>query len=129
MAVTVTPMRTASANTGYSPIAATGASEITGTPENFEFTFPSKDETIYIIVTNGAVATVTAKLAANSPNNGFTPPTLSLAVGKVGVFRIESGFVKAANGKITLTVTPNAASTVAASGVNVYGIYSGVITR
>ena len=129
MAVTVTPMRIGNANSGYTPVAATGASAVAGTAENFEFTFPSRDETVYIIVTNGSVASVTAKLVSNSPTNGFTPSTLTLAVGKAGVFRIESGFVKDSGGKVTLTVTPNASYTVAASGVSVYGVYSGVVTR
>jgi hypothetical protein len=80
-------------------------------------------------VTNGSVATISAKLVSNSATNGFTPTTLTVATGKVGVFRIESGFVKDSGGKITLTVTPNASYTVANSGVSVYGTYSGVVTK
>ncbi|MGI6717456.1 MAG: hypothetical protein ACOX3X_09825 [Eubacteriales bacterium] len=128
MAITVTPMRLTNSNTGYAPMAATGTSAVAGTAETFEFAFPAKDETIHIIITNGSVGPVSAKLVAN-PGKGFNPPTLNLAIGKMGVFRIESGYVKDSNGKISLVVTPAEQNTVSGSGVKVYGVYSGVVTR
>ncbi len=129
MAVTVNPQRLTNSNTGYTPTPATGVSSTAGTSENFEFTFPSRDETAYIIVTNGSVASVTVKLVPAASGNGFTPNVLTLATGKVGVFRIESGFVKNSEGKVAVTVTPGASYTVSGSGVSVYGVYSGVLTR
>ncbi|NLN56363.1 MAG: hypothetical protein GX148_08755 [Clostridiales bacterium] len=128
MAVKVNTVRITASNTGYALVSATGTSAVAGTAEQFEFTFPAKDETVCILVTNGNVATVTARLSG-VPGKGPTPPVLSLPVGTLGAFRIESGYVKNSDGKIILTVTPNASNTVSSCGVQVYGIYSGVITR
>lgn len=72
---------------------------------------------------------MTAKLAAPPQVKGSAPGTLNLPAGKLGVFRVESGFVKAPDGKITLTLTPGATYTLTELGVRVYGIYSGVPTR
>lgn len=129
MAITVTPNRIGMSNTGYALTAATGVSQVAGTSEDFEFVFPCKDETAYIIIANGAIAAVTAKLKA-APNHGsYTPNILTLATGKIAAFRLETGFVKDAGGKVTLTVNPGAAQTVSGLGVKIYGVYNSVASR
>ena len=99
MAITVTPTYVNPSNTAKNAAFAEGVSETAGTAETFETVFPASDETCYIMVKNGMC-----------------------------VFSVESGFVKNADGKVYVKVTPNSATTVKSCAVGVAAIYSGVTT-
>jgi hypothetical protein len=128
MAITVTPTYANPSNTAKNVTFAEGVSETAGTAETFETVFPASDETCCIMVKNGNTATVQVKLLAAKENNGFSEVNHTLAKNGMCVFSIESGFVKNADGKVCVKVTPNSATTVKTCGVGVAAVCSGVTT-
>ena len=126
MAITATATRIVNTNKATNVILTTGVSETNGTAETFEFVFPAKDESCYIIVSNGNVAAAQVKLLAASEGNGYYESTYSIAKNTICAYALESHFVKASNGKVSVKITPSSSSTVKNSGVNVMGLCSGV---
>ena len=129
MATSATVTRIDKRNKGKVITATSATSSTTGATEKFTFVFGCKDENAVILVKNGSVGKVTAEIDAGASGNGYTPSSTEIATGGVCAFTVESGFVKASDGKVTLTVTPPAASSLSACGVSVYGIESGVVTH
>ena len=129
MAITVTPTYVSPADTAVTMELAEGVSEVNGTPEIFETALPARDETCYILLKNGNVSSVQVRLLAASEGNGFTENNYTLSKNAQCAIAIESGFVKNAEGKIGVKVTPNAMNTVKGCGVTVGAVYSGVKTN
>ncbi len=129
MAITVTTTHVYPGNKAFSTTQAEGVSETNGTAEIFELAFPASDETCYIIIKNGNVAAVQAKLLAAAANNGYYESNYTVAKNAICVIGIESAFVKDTNGKVSVKLTPNASSTVKSCGATVSGVYSGVTTH
>ncbi len=129
MAITVTPTYVSPENTVKILTNAEGVSETNGTPEVFEAAFPAKDETCYILVTNGNVSAVQVCVLAAAEGNGFAESNCTLAKNAHCAIAVESGFVKNAGGKVCVKISPNAMNTVKGCGVTVSAVYSGVITH